>query len=182
LGITVRPATEDDFEALASMDLTYPTNRYLRIERSGAAPEHTIEMRWHERPTSDTVYNEYPAEGLRQAQSKLDLFLVAESDGFAVGLLMIIVPSWTNAAEITDFAVDRAARRRGAGRALLEAATAWAREHRHIALWVEPRADNGDAIEFYLKNGFRISGFNDHLYSNSDDEPGQQTLYLHLEL
>lgn len=180
--ITVRPATADDFEAISALDLTYPTNRYLRIERSGQAPEHTYELRWQERPTGDTVYNAYPADRLRDAESKLDLFLVAESSGVPVGLLMIMLPSWANAAEITDFAVDRAARGEGAGRALLEAAIAWARQRSRLALWVEPRADNAPAIEFYLTMGFRISGFNDHLYSNADDEPGQQTLYMHIEL
>lgn len=182
MGITVRPATETDFEALSRLDLTYPTSRYLRIERTGQAPEHTYELRWHERPTADTVYNAYPADRLASAVSKVDLFLVAESDGVPIGLLMILLPSWANAAEITDLAVDRAVRQQGAGRALVEAAIAWARQHGRIALWAEPRADDAPAIEFYLRMGFRLSGFNDHLYSNADDEPGQQTLYLHLEL
>ena len=121
-------------------------------------------------------------ERLGIAGEKLDLFLVAESDGVAVGLLMILLPSWANSAEITDFAVDRAARGQGVGRALLEAAVKWARGRGMLALWVEPRADAAPAIEFYLRNGFRLSGFNDHLYSNADEEPGQQTLYMHLEL
>jgi GNAT superfamily N-acetyltransferase len=180
--ITIRPATEDDFEALSGLDLSYPTSKYLRVERSGNPPEHTFELRWAERQTSDTVYNAYPVDRLLAAESKLDLFLVAESDGAPVGLLMIILPSWTNSAEITDFAVDRPLRGQGVGRALLEAAIAWARQRNRIALWVEPRADDAPAIEFYLQMGFRLSGFNDHLYSNADDEPGQQTLYMHLEL
>lgn len=182
MDITVRPATPDDFEAISRIDLSYPTNKYLRIERSGTQPEHTFELRWHERPSPDAVYNAYPVDRLGDAESKLDLFLVAESDGAPVGLLMIMLPSWTNAAEITDFAVDRAARGEGAGRALLEAAITWAKKRGRLALWVEPRADAAPAIEFYLTMGFRISGFNDHLYSNADDEPGAQTLYMHLEL
>jgi GNAT superfamily N-acetyltransferase len=182
VGITVRPATAEDFEAIEGFDLTYPTTKYLRIERTGAPPEVTYELRWQERPTGDAIYNHYPADRLAEAESKLDLFLVAESEGVPVGILMIIVPSWANAAEITDFAVDRAARKQGVGRALLEGAIAWAKQNGRIALWVEPRADAAPAIEFYVHNGFRLSGFNDHLYSNADDEPGQQTLYMHLEL
>ncbi len=41
--------------------------------------------------------------------------VVAEVDGAVVGLLMIIVPSWTDAGESTDLAVDRAARGSGEG-------------------------------------------------------------------
>jgi ribosomal protein S18 acetylase RimI-like enzyme len=49
-------------------------------------------------------------------------------------------------------------------------------------LWVEPRADNHAAISFYLSLDFRISGFNDKLYSNADHEDGRPTVYMHLEL
>ncbi|MEO8457237.1 MAG: GNAT family N-acetyltransferase [Chloroflexota bacterium] len=183
MGIEIREAREEDFEAIAGFDLTYPTDRFLRIERSGTPPEQTVSFKWQDRPESrDAVYNAYPVERLMHAKSMLDAFFVAESAGVPVGLLMVIVPGWANSAEITDFAVDRGARRQGAGRALLEAAMAWARQRGHVALWVEPRADNAPAIDFYMRTGFRLSGYNDHLYSNADDEPGQQTLYLHLEL
>ena len=86
--------------------------------------------------------------------------MVAEADGVAVGLLMVIVPGWTDAAEIADLAVDRGVRRLGAGTALVEAAAGWACERGLRALWVEPRADNAEAIEFYLRTGFRVSGLN----------------------
>ncbi len=58
----------------------------------------------------------------------------------------------------------------------------WARERSLRALWVEPRADNAEAIGFYLSLGFRMSGFNDRLYSNRDHEDGRPTLYMHREL
>ncbi|HEY8768689.1 MAG TPA: GNAT family N-acetyltransferase [Dehalococcoidia bacterium] len=179
MSIHVRAAVEGDFAALSRLDLTYPTRRYLAIERAGAAPEHTFSLRWREREATDAVYNDYPVEKLLAAESKVDLFLVAEADGVAVGLLMVMVPAWTDAAEITDLAVDRRARRVGAGKALVEAATAWALERGYRALWVEPRADNEESIEFYLRTGFRLSGFNDRLYS---DEPAQLVVYMHLEI
>ncbi len=176
--LRVRAAAEADFEALSRMDLSYPTGRYLALERSGAAPGHTFALRWAERESPDAIYNEYPVERLRGARSKVDLFLVAEVDGAAIGLLMVMTHDWTDAAEITDLAVDRKARRSGAGKALVEAATEWAREQGHRALWVEPRADNAEAIQFYVRMGFRVSGFNDRLYA---DEPGQMVVYMHRE-
>jgi hypothetical protein len=93
MSINVRPATQGDFAALLRLDLTYPANRYLHIERSGQPPEHAFELRWRERETPDAVYNDYPIDRLRAAQSKVDLFLVAEVGGVAIGLLMVMVPS-----------------------------------------------------------------------------------------
>ena len=160
MSINVRAAVEADFPALSRLDITYPTRRYLAIERAGAAPEHTFSLRWRAREAADAIYNDYTVERLLAADSKVDLFLVAEADGVAVGLLMVMVPAWTDAAEITDLAVDRGVRRLGAGKALVEAAAGWGRERGLRALWVEPRADSAEAIEFYLRTGFRVSGLN----------------------
>jgi ribosomal-protein-alanine N-acetyltransferase len=183
VAIVVRPAVAGDLPALTRLDLTYPTDRYLALQRSGEAPDHTFVLRWCNRvPAPMAVYATYTADGLREALSRADIFLVAEVDQEPVGLLIIVVPSWTDAAEITDLAVDIAFRRLGTGRALVEAAVTWAREKHSRSLWVEPRADNHAAISFYLSLGFRISGFNDRLYSNQDDEDGKPTIYMHLDL
>ena len=181
--IETRPATEADLPALTRLDLTYPTDRYLALERSGEAPEHTFAFRWRNRvPAPMAVYATYSVEGLRGALEETDLFVVADVDGEVAGLLMIIVPDWTDAAEITDLAVDIAFRRTGAGRALVDAASQWARERGYRSLWVEPSADNHAAISFYVSLGFRLSGFNDRMYSNLDDEVGRPTIFMHLEL
>ncbi|HEV8575072.1 MAG TPA: GNAT family N-acetyltransferase [Dehalococcoidia bacterium] len=181
--LTIRPATDTDLPALTRLDLTYPTDRILTIARSGDPPEHTFTLRWRNRvPDPMAVYATYTVDGLREALVRTDFFLLTEVDGEIAGLLMIIVPEWTDAAEITDLAVDIAFRRMGAGRALVDAAVEWTRERGHRSLWVEPRADNHAAISFYLSLGFRISGFNDRLYSNADHEDGKPTVYMHLEL
>jgi ribosomal protein S18 acetylase RimI-like enzyme len=183
VSISIRPVSRADFSALSRLDLTYPTDRYLALERSGEAPEHAFVLRWRNRvPAPMAVYATYTVEQLPGASEKTDLFLVAEVDGDPIGLLMIVVPSWTDAAEITDFAVDIAFRRMGAGRALVDAATRWARGRGYRALWVEPRADNHAAISFYHSLGFRLSGFNDRMYSNADHEAGRFTVFMHLEL
>ena len=181
--VIVRPATEADPPALTRLDLTYPTDRILALERSGEPPEHTFALRWRNRvPAAMAVYATYTIDRLRDALTGADLFLVADVDGEVAGLLMVIVPPWTDAAEITDLAVDIAFRRQGAGRALVDAAAEWARDRGLRALWVEPRADNHAAVSFYVSLGFRLSGFNDRLYSNADDEDGKPTVYMHLEL
>lgn len=182
--VTVRPATEADFAALIQLDLSYTAGeRYLELYRAGSAPEWTFALRWQRGEPSERVYAELTVEGLTRALGGgADLFLAAEWDGAIAGYLMVLLPRWTDAAEITDLAVHRPARRHGAGRALVDAALAWARERNLRGLWVEPRGETRDGIEFYLRMGFRIAGFNDRWNSNRDDEPGQQTVYMYLEL
>jgi ribosomal-protein-alanine N-acetyltransferase len=180
---SIRPATEADLPALTRLDLTYPTDRYLALTREGDPPEHAFALRWRNRvPAPMAVYDTLTIEGLRRALNVTDLFLVADCSGELAGYLMVVVPSWTDAGEITDLAVDIASRREGAGRALVEAASTWARRRNLRSLWVEPRADNHAAISFYVALGFRVAGFNDRMYGNRDDENGKPTIFMHLEL
>ncbi len=182
--VVVREATEADFESLTKLDLTYTVaDRYLELKRSGLEPEFTYSMRWRTGAPREQLYDTLTVDGLRDAlQKHTDAFFVAEVDGAIAGFEMIVKPRFTNAAEITDLVVHRPARRSGAGRALVDAAAGWARERDQRALWVEPRGDFAGDIEFYLKLGFRVSGFNDRWNANDDDVEGHQTVYMYLEL
>lgn len=187
--LRVRPVTEEDFPAIQSLDLTYDTKRRLSIDRAGSPSTPTLTFRYIEREGSQpAVYARPDSAWLASALERADRFLLAEVDGLVVGYLIVLVPEAGDqpasdlAAEITDLAVDRSARQKGAGRTLVAAAVDWARQRSYRALSVEPRADNAAAIEFYVTLGFRLSGFNDRLYSNSDHEPGETTLFMHLDL
>jgi ribosomal protein S18 acetylase RimI-like enzyme len=180
---TIRPATAADALAISRLDATHTTGRrFLLLETSGTEPELTYSLRWRDGTPIEAVYGDYSEDSVARALAKTDLFLVAEDAGATAGLLMAVVPAWTDAGEITDLVVDRRSRRSGVGRALVDAAARWARERGLRALWVEPRADFTGAIEFYLALGFRFSGFNDRWSTNASDALGQQTLYMYLEL
>ena len=187
--VTVRDATTADFESLTKLDLMYTVgDRYLALERSGTEQEPTFSLRWREGVARDVLYDTLTVDGLHQTLEKdTDAFFVATLGSAAspaiAGYLMIVKPRFTDAAEITDVAVDRPARRSGAGRALIEAAVGWGRERNLRALWVEPQGEAGGPIDFYLKLGFRISGINDRWYTNTDDtEAAEHTIYMYLEL
>ena len=182
VAITIRNAAETDFAAVARLDLTYATERFLRIERSGAPPELTTTFRWQRSEPAQAVYDDLSEDGLERAIGRTDLFIIAQVDEAPAGYLMVLLPSWTDAGEITDLAVHRPLRRRGVGQALVGEAADWARDRSLRALWAEPRADNAAAIEFYLSLGFRLSGFSDRLHSNRDNEDGRPTIFMHLEL
>lgn len=179
MAVTVRPARKADLVTLSALDVAFATGPILSLVRSGTSPELTFSLRWRAAAPREALYAELTVEGLSKALTTTDLFLVAAVDGACAGYLMVVLPHSTDAGEITDLAVHRPLRRHGAGRCLVETAAEWARERGLRALWVEPRADNARAIEFYVSLGFRISGFNDRMYSNHDDE--RPTLFMHLE-
>ena len=181
----VRLATAADFEPLTKLDLSHTVgDRYLELKRSGSVPELTYRMRWRMGTPREEVYSAYTVDDLRRLQQENDAFFVAESNGAIVGYEMLLLqPSHHGAAQMNDLAVHKAARRSGAGRALVDAAAAWARERGLRAIWASPSGNAKDTIDFYLKTGFRISGVNDRWSTNTaDTEPGQHTIYLYLEL
>lgn len=180
MAVTVRPANQADLPALTGIDTSYTTRRLLSLERSGAAPELTFEFRWDATEPRQGLYDELDIDGLAMALDRTDLFLVASVNDECAGYLMVMLPDFTDAGEITDLAVHRPLRGHGVGRCLVEAAVAWAREQRLRALWVEPGGEMASAIEFYLSLGFRVSGFNDRMYSNEDDN--RPTIFMYLEV
>ncbi len=183
--IIVRPATEADYEPFTKLDFTFTVgDRILVLERTGTVPEYAYSMRWRTGTPSERVYSEYTVDDLRRLQRENDAFLVATLDGALVGYEMLLLqPSHHGAAQMNDLAVDKAARRSGAGRALVDAAAAWARERGLRAIWASPNGNAKDTIDFYLSVGFRISGVNDRWNTNTaDTEPGQHTIYMYLEL
>ena len=69
---------------------------------------------------------------------------------------------------IADFAVDRLARRRGVGTALLGSARDWATRSGLQRLIIETQSKNFPAIRFCQHNGFTYCGYNDQYYVSQD--------------
>ncbi len=67
--------------------------------------------------------------------------------------------------EILNLGVDLTARRRGAGRALLAEALRWGAGNGAQKAFLEVRASNLAAIEFYESRGFQLAGRRANYYS-----------------
>ena len=172
--LRVRAARPSDCTALAELDLTYATDRTLAGVNSPTSSPVWVS---HERAGTAT-YAHYTEDWLQTVLARVELFLVAEVEGRSAGLLIIPRPSGWSAAEITDLAVGAPHRRQGCGRALIVAAAEWARQRGVRLLWVEPRADNAGAIQFYLSLGFRICAVD----ADAEGEEGARVAYVCLAL
>ena len=78
------------------------------------------------------------------------------SDGKEIGVALCRVAA--DEAELLTIAVDAGHRRRGAGRALLQAVIDRARDARASALFLEVGADNPAACSLYEQKDFRVVG------------------------
>jgi GNAT superfamily N-acetyltransferase len=97
-----------------------------------------------------------------QKQTENGVFLIAESAGAAVGWAAVyeneaptyVVPEEHRCAVICEAYVEAAARGQGAGRALLSACEAWARDRGLGALHIGHLSGNARASAVYEKAGF----------------------------
>jgi streptothricin acetyltransferase len=111
------------------------------------------------------------------------LWLAAQDQtGRLVAVLDMEREAWHNAARLWNIAIDRAYRRQGLGRELMQRAIAWAREQGLRAIWLETQTNNLPACRFYHALGFRLGGLDDHLYSNDDLDEREVALFWWYEL
>jgi GNAT superfamily N-acetyltransferase len=107
------------------------------------------------------------------------VMLVAEEAGRSLGLTFgIFDKERAKTGHVGGMWVDPGVRGRGAGRALVEAAIAWARSRGldRLELWVTK--GNGPAVRLYERAGFADTGRRDVLPSN----PALQTIQMALNL
>ncbi|MGH9758328.1 MAG: ribosomal protein S18-alanine N-acetyltransferase [Candidatus Acidiferrales bacterium] len=108
-----------------------------------------------------------PADYARVAQGAMAGWVAQEEDSVAGFLIARRVASDL---EILNFAVRASARRRGIGTALFLQALDWAKSFAAEKAFLEVRASNQSAIDFYLRQHFRISGRRPRYYANPPED------------
>lgn len=85
---------------------------------------------------------------------------VADMDGEVVGFAYIQIWAWNRVAWLGDILVDMRWRGKGVGTALLHRMIELARDKGCLTLMDHPPSDH-PGVGFYLRQGFRVCGFND---------------------
>ena len=119
---------------------------------------------WSEKALSDTLHSPYA----KLFCAELDGQVIAYGGVYLLG----------DDADITNIATHPDYRRRGAAAAVLQALTAFAREHGSSSLHLEVRASNVPAIALYERFGFAVDGIRKNYYKNPTENAVLMTLSL----
>lgn len=106
---------------------------------------------------------------------------VAVDEGRVLGFVATSLQSWNARLTIWHLYVDRTARGRGVGRALVEHALTAGREAGARTAWAETSNRNYPGVLVYTQLGFRLCGFDLSLYVGTVAE-GEFALYLARDL
>jgi ribosomal protein S18 acetylase RimI-like enzyme len=106
----------------------------------------------------------------------------AELEGEQVGWIELGFQKWNNRMRIWELLVEEGFRRKGIGTLLVDYAVKVSKERKTRMLVVETQSCNIPAINFYLKHGFELIGFDIAAYSNEDIERREVRLEFGLEI
>ena len=119
-----------------------------------------------------TASDPWPERHFRECVASGVPFLVATQDDHVLGY--IIAHHAVDEAEILNLGVGPEERRRGIGRALVEAMLVALREHGITAVFLEVRESNASAIALYQKLGFSEVGRRPNYY----DDPVENAIVM----
>ena len=144
----------------------WPLYRALRLEALRDAPHAFGSTLAREEAFPEQEWIGRLAKGVA---SPLDLPLVAERDGRAVGLAWVrITAERPETATLYQFWVHPEFRRCGIGRLFVDAAIDWARQASATEMVLSVALGPGSAIEFYRRVGFEAVGKRGPLRPGSD--------------
>ena len=160
---------KSDAEALYELDASFVTDRVYAVRRDGLSFSLIEEIR------VPAVTKRYACT-LTEERIGRSLIAIAACEKSRIrGYAVVEREDWNRRAVITDFFVDRCARRRGIGRKLMEQVFRLA-ENAARVLWVETQDVNLPAIAFYRRMGFEVCGFDSTLYDGKDG--GEVAVFL----
>jgi GNAT superfamily N-acetyltransferase len=133
------------------------------------------------RPLEVTVEKNYRGRLFEDHVEEARVF-VALQDNLQVGWIELSYEKWNNRMRVWEFLVREEFRRKGIGTQLMKKAREVAKERGARMLVLETQTCLVPAINFYLKFGFELIGFDATAYSNEDIEKKEVRLELGLKL
>ncbi len=106
----------------------------------------------------------------------------AQIDRLPIGWIELGYQKWNNTMRVWEFLVKEEYRGMGVGTALMDQVVKIAREKEARMLVLETQSCNVPAINFYLKCGFELIGFDTAAYSNDDAAKKEVRLEMGLKL
>lgn len=185
-GPAVHALREQDVDAAVAFDGSFIAFQRLSLQlRDGAlwCDLDSFETEPLEEPYRKNYGDDADAEGLRDYLHRARGNTATDAAAFVVRLdgrvagRMMMSRTWNGFACIDDIAIDRNARRRGAGTALMQAALDWARAHGYPGIMLETQDTNVIACRMYLRHGFVLGGCDRYHYANEPDIAHETALF-----
>ena len=122
----------------------------------------------------------FPDEDYDYDSLAKDHVFVGAYDGDKCVGLAVLEDDWFKYMYLDDLKVSKLYREQGVGKALVDKALELAHDRNYNGLYTIGQDNNLSACLFYLKMGFVIGGFDDHIYRGTSQE-GKSNIIFYLD-
>jgi ribosomal protein S18 acetylase RimI-like enzyme len=166
-GLTTKISTIELFKngSLPKLVYVYHTNSYYDLSISHKKNHWKIELilKRFEKPIEKRSEGQFFENFIEEPRA-----FAASFEGEQVGWIELGYHKWNNTMRVWEFLVKEEFRRRGIGKSLMDLGVRVAKEKGARMLVLETQSCDVPAIDFYLKYGFELIGFDIAAYSNED--------------
>ncbi|GKV57733.1 hypothetical protein NCCP2222_36800 [Sporosarcina sp. NCCP-2222] len=163
--LSIQQIYKENYPAGKKIMFQYTSEKYYDVVFEEIDKGWTFTLR---EETLEQPFVKHMEEDLFEDYKEGSEVFLAEVDGAEAGVMVIQKMDWNETLLIHDLYVDAAFQQQGVGRRLMDTAKKRAVELGVRSVVLETQTSNYPAIQFYLKNGFRVVGFNTISYSNED--------------
>jgi streptothricin acetyltransferase len=173
--IIIREIDHDNLRNINKCDAIFTVNSKLVLHATDGVIRYSVVS--VESYQKQYVYDEKDYSSYISNPNKIIYFVYV--DGRLAGQIGVI-KHWTAYAWIDDFVVDIQFRRSGVGRAMMQQVVNWAKARRFPGIMLETQHNNVVACQFYENFGFKLYGFDTHLYKGLNPDTEEIALYWYL--
>lgn len=149
-----------------NLEFKYTTNYYYDIEID---QNEIFSIKLVKKPYKEEVSKSFAGKLYQDWLEEPSAFLLSK-EGKPLGYLEVDKESWSNRLRITELLILEEYRYLGYGTILIDKAIDIARKENLREIILETQSCNSKAMDFYMKNGFKVNGMDLSCYSNSDVE------------
>jgi ribosomal protein S18 acetylase RimI-like enzyme len=177
----IRPLSSIDASLLERLITGYTSSETYRVTRT-ETPD-TIRFELQLTTLEQPFVKRYPPLAATELQCYRDLAAAGHAfgafeGGTCVGIALCEPQRWNSSLSVWEFHIAPECRGQGAGRALMAAVEAHARDERLRCVVCETQTTNVAAIRFYRALGFAVDAVDVSLYTNADIERGEVAVFL----
>lgn len=178
--VVIRPLSSIDAALLERLITGYTSTEMYRVTRT-ETPD-TIRFELQFTALEQPFVKRYPPLDSTELQRYRDLAAGHAFGAFegetCVGIALCEPQRWNSSLSIWEFHIAPEFQRQGAGRALMAAVEAHARDERLRCVVCETQTTNVPAIRFYCALGFTVDAVDVSLYTNDDIERGEVAVFM----
>ncbi|WP_339214740.1 GNAT family N-acetyltransferase [Solibacillus sp. FSL W8-0372] len=163
--VTIRRIDQKNYPKGKQVSYHYTSEKYYKVQMGAQSNGWNISLT---EEVFEIPFEKNLEEEIFDSHKEGSEVYVSEHNGEETGIIVIQHMEWNNTLLIHDLYIDKRFKRKGIGSALVAIAQKRAREMGVRMIVLETQTSNYPAIQFYLKEGFQMIGFNLNSYSNED--------------